>query len=105
MVEILKDKKHPIITFSNTLDATNSDEVTKLLKDELPNIKESIILDVSKLNYISSAGLQVILLCAKSMNAISKTTYLYGAKDNVLEIFQISGFLTFITQIEDLNEI
>ncbi len=105
MVEVLKDEKHAKIVFSNRLDATNSNEATELLKGELESITKSIILDVSKLEYISSAGLQVILLCAKSMNAISKTTYLYGAKDDVLEIFQISGFLTFITIIEDLDEV
>ena len=103
MVNIYRDEKLPRIAFSDRLDTTNSADASKVVKDALKQINTNLILDVSKLNYISSAGLQVILLCAKDMSSKGRKVYLYGAKDDVLDIFEISGFLTFLVKIDSLD--
>jgi len=87
-----------IIRFSGRLDATNSAEAGEIVAKELEGLDKDIILDVSELEYISSAGLQVVLACAKAAKSAGKETYLEGAKGNVLEIFRLSGFLTFLKE-------
>lgn len=98
MVEIIKDEKLTI-KITDRLDATNSTEAMEIVTKALDRLDRDIKLDVSELEYISSAGLQVILKCAKSSKSVGREIYLFGAKDGVLEIFKISGFLTFIKEI------
>ncbi len=97
MVEIDKNGRI-IIKFSGRLDATNAGEVSQRINPALENIDRDLELDVEKLEYISSAGLQVILKCAKAAKTAGQETYLHGAAGNVLEIFRISGFLTFLKE-------
>ncbi len=97
MVEIEKDKQL-VIKFYDRLDATNAEETSEIVSRELDAPDRDIVLDVSKLMYISSAGLQVILKCAKAAKAAGKDTFLRGAKGGVLEIFRLSGFLTFLKE-------
>ncbi len=98
MVEIKKDNQL-VIKLYDRLDATNAEETSEIVSKELEALDRDIVLDVSKLEYISSAGLQVVLKCAKAAKAAGKDTFLRGAKDNVLEIFRLSGFLTFLKEI------
>jgi len=95
MLDIIK-KDQLIIKLSERLDATNSEKVAELIAKDLESLDRELIIDVNDLTYISSAGLQVVLRCAKAAKAIHKDVFLKGAKDNVLEIFRLSGFLTFL---------
>jgi len=97
MIEIVKNNRINII-ISNRLDATNSAEAAQTVESALENPDRDIVLNVEKLEYISSAGLQVILKCAKAAKAAGKEIYLHGATGNVLEIFRLSGFLTFLKE-------
>jgi len=97
MVEIKKNSQL-VIKLYDRLDATNAEETSEIVSKELEALDRDIVLDVSKLEYISSAGLQVILTCAKAAKAAGKETFLHGAKGNVLEIFRLSGFLTFLKE-------
>ena len=86
------------ITLSGRLDATNSQQASEQIDKALENIDRDLELNVEKLEYISSAGLQVVLKCAKAAKAAGKETYLHGVTGNVLEIFRLSGFLTFLKE-------
>lgn len=99
MIEITKDKEL-IIKIIDRLDATNSQEAMDMVSKALEDLDRDVRLDVSELEYISSAGLQVVLKCAKASKKVGKEIYLFGAKGGVLEIFKISGFLTFIKEAQ-----
>ena len=70
----------------------------------LPNISsglEKIIVDFSKLEFMSSAGLRVILMAAKRLKAKGFFA-LCGMSDNIKEVFVVSGFAKIITISDDL---
>lgn len=94
-VEVDKNEQL-VIRFFHRLDATNAEEVSEHISSDLESLDRDVVLDVNGLEYISSAGLQVVLKCAKAAKASGKDIFLTGAKDNVMEIFRISGFLTFL---------
>ena len=98
MIEITKANQL-IISISERLDATNFESAQTQINEEIELIDTDVLLDVSKLEYLSSAGLQVILQIAKDAKAAGKTVYLKGAKEGVWEIFKLSGFLTFLKEI------
>ncbi|NLB09486.1 MAG: STAS domain-containing protein, partial [Clostridiaceae bacterium] len=63
-------------------------EVNELFKEEKPNI----VFDFASLEYISSAGLRILLAAQKQANALGTEMKIIGANDLVKEIFEITGF-------------
>ena len=99
MPKIVKEPERLRILFAGRLDATNAAEAMAEVSEGLEGLDRDILLDLSELEYISSAGLQVLLKCAKSVQAIGKSLLVTGAHPNVREILKVSGFLTFMKEI------
>ena len=57
---------------------------------------QSVILDIGELSYISSAGLRVILLIARTLRAKEATFTICSPTESIREIFEISGFSQII---------
>ena len=77
------------------LDTQTAPELEKELDNAISNIKE-LTFDMTGLEYISSAGLRVILKAQKIMNA-KGSMKLIGVNDNIMEVFDITGFLDILT--------
>jgi anti-anti-sigma factor len=88
------------IHLSGRLDSMNAEEAREQILSSLEKMDSDIILDVNRLEYISSAGLQVILQCAKTAQAHHHTCLVKGLHGTIREIFQVSGFLTFLKETE-----
>ena len=78
------------IELEGRLDTTTSPELEEELKKILPELTE-LTFDLSKLEYISSAGLRVLLTAQKAMNR-QGSMCVSGANDTISEIFDITGF-------------
>ena len=78
------------ISLEGRLDTNTSPELEAELSSSLDNVT-ALTLDLSKLDYISSAGLRVLLATQKKMNAQGKMT-VTGVNESVNEIFEITGF-------------
>lgn len=86
------------LVLAGRLDTTTAPELEKVVGEVLQETKE-LILDCTDLEYISSAGLRVIL---KAQKAIAKkgTMKLVHVGEIVKEVFEITGFTEFLN-IED----
>ena len=80
---------------SGRLDTQTAPELENVLDASLPGLKE-LIFDMTNLEYVSSAGLRVILKAQKAMNA-QGSMKLIGVNDNIMEVFDITGFLDILT--------
>ena len=76
------------------LDTVTAPELEKTLADLLPKI-DHLVLDLTGLEYISSAGLRVILKTYKAL-ASKGGLKLTGVKESVQEVFDITGFSDFL---------
>ena len=83
------------VVVAGRLDTQTAPEFEKELDGVFAGVKE-LILDMSGLEYVSSAGLRVILKAQKIMNA-QGTMKLTGVNDNIMEVFDITGFLDILT--------
>ncbi|MCI6995425.1 MAG: STAS domain-containing protein [Eubacterium sp.] len=77
------------------LDTSTAPQLEAEMNDSLDSAKD-LILDFSELEYISSAGLRVILKAQKIMNK-QGTMKLTGVNDTVMEVFDITGFSDILT--------
>ena len=96
-MDIQKTKDNSTLTLAVTgrLETTTAPELEEVIKTELEGISE-LIFDLSGLEYISSAGLRVILSAQKKMN-LQGSMKVTGVKDIVMEIFEITGFTDILT--------
>lgn len=83
------------LMISGRLDTTTAPELEKTLDSVLDGTKE-LVFDMAGLEYISSAGLRVILKAQKTMNA-QGSMKLTGVNDSIMEVFDITGFLDILT--------
>ena len=79
------------------VDGTNAREFQTTLEESLNDSESGVILDMEKLAYISSAGLRVILLMAKSLQGKNTKFAICSLSSSIQEVFHISGFDKIIT--------
>ena len=77
------------------LDTQTAPELEKELDGIIASLKD-LTFDMTRLEYVSSAGLRVILKAQKIMNA-QGSMKLIGVNDNIMEVFDITGFLDILT--------
>jgi anti-sigma B factor antagonist len=77
------------------LDTTTAPELEKELENVLLEVKE-LVFNMSELEYISSAGLRVLLKAQKAMNA-QGSMKVTNVNESIMEIFEITGFLDILT--------
>lgn len=83
------------IVVAGRLDTQTAPELESELDATLPGVKD-LTFDMTGLEYVSSAGLRVILKAQKVMNA-QGAMKLTGVNDNIMEVFDITGFLDILT--------
>lgn len=80
---------------SGRLDTTTAPELEAEIDASLDAANE-VVFDMADLEYISSAGLRVILKAQKIMNAKGKMK-LVNVNESIMEVFDITGFLDILT--------
>ena len=89
------ENKKAILSPEGRLDTVTAHEMENAVKEVLPGLTE-LTLDFAKLEYISSAGLRVLLSAQKTMNAQGKLT-ISNVNDTIMEIFDVTGFSDILT--------
>ena len=83
------------LALEGRLDTTTSPQLETLLADELDGVTE-LVFDFAQLDYLSSAGLRVLLSAQKKMNS-QGSMKLRNVNPTVKEVFDITGFADFLT--------
>lgn len=84
-----------VLALSGRLDTTTSPELEKELKDSLSGIRE-LTIDLEDLEYISSAGLRVLLSAQKTMNNQGEMKVI-NVSSMVMDVFEVTGFTNVLT--------
>ena len=83
------------LTLEGRLDTITAPELEQALQDVLPGLTE-LTLDLENLEYISSAGLRVLLSAQKTMKK-QGTMKVVHVNETVMEIFEVTGFSEILT--------
>ncbi|MGB0694204.1 MAG: STAS domain-containing protein [Rhodospirillaceae bacterium] len=90
-----------VVMIEGRLDGSNAPDVEDQLKGLITPETNRVVIDMSTLTYISSAGLRLVLMMAKQIKPLGGKFVLCGLQPNVTEVFEISGFLSILTVVED----
>ena len=85
-----RDGNSLTVAIEGRLDTTTAPQLEAELKASLDGITD-LTIDLSTLEYISSAGLRVLLSAQKIMNKQGKMK-VTGANETVMEVFEVTGF-------------
>ena len=96
-----------VVRIEGNLDTNTSPEAQEHFDGLLEKGASKILVDCEKVDYISSAGLRVLLGTVKGLTAAGGSLRISGLNESVHEVFEISGFSTilavFATEAEALN--
>ena len=91
---IIQKEKNGImeLSISGRLDAVSAVEADKDFNSVIDDGHKNLLVDLTALDYISSAGLRVLLVVAKRIQQSNGKVVLCALSANVKEVFEISGF-------------
>lgn len=100
-MKITKNTQGDITTLAleGRLDTVTCTQLANELSIVFEEGAKSLVFDLSALEYISSAGLRVLLTAQKKVNALGTEMKIIGANETVKEIFDITGFSGIMTII------
>lgn len=93
-----KEGEKAIVSVSGRIDTATAPTLLEYLKTELVGVKE-LIFDFQEVEYVSSAGLRVILYAQKTMSA-QGSMKLINVSPDILEVLELTGF----TEVLDIAQ-
>ena len=90
-----------IVSIEGRLDTTNYGELEHHLSSLTDNDEVQILIDLSKLEYISSSGLRILLMFLKKIKAAEGRFMLCSMSNDIKEVFEISGFINIFEIFDD----
>ena len=89
-IEIKKSQEETVIQIAGRLDTITAPVLDKTINEDIGDTK-NLVLDVKGMEYISSAGLRVLLSAQKKMQRIGSMK-VTGVCEAVMEVFEMTGF-------------
>lgn len=83
-----------VVTLEGEMDtaaATKAEEVLKVLYD---SDGKDVLIECTKLDYIASSGLRILIKILKGAKASGSRVVLKGVNDDIKNVFKLTGFLT-----------
>ena len=94
-IEIKRNTEKTVIELVGRLDTTTAPALDKTINEDIADTK-NLVLDIKGLEYISSAGLRVLLGAQKKMQKIGSMKVI-NVCETVMEVFEMTGFADILT--------
>ena len=89
-IEIKKNQEETILEIVGRLDTITAPVLDKTINEDIPDAK-NLVLDIKGVEYISSAGLRVLLSAQKKMQKVGSMKVV-NVCETVMEVFEMTGF-------------
>ena len=103
MVDLYPEYDNSVLVLNplGRIDGTNAKEFEDALLGRISAGDSQILMNFEGINYISSAGLRVLLMAAKRTNQADGQLALFAVQEHVQEVFKFSGFAEIIPIHDD----
>ena len=81
---------------SGRLDTTTAPELEGVIMENMIGDINSMVMDIEKLDYISSAGLRIFLISQKMVDKLGGTLTVKKVKQEIMPLFEMTGFTEFL---------
>ena len=94
-IDIKRNAEETVIELVGRLDTTTAPALDKTVNEDIADTK-NLVLNMKRLEYISSAGLRVLLSAQKKMQKIGSMK-VTNVREEVMEVFEMTGFADILT--------
>lgn len=101
MVEVAQREGFSLVTVSGAIDGKTAPEVQEQLRPVFDGAG-NVVMDMSAVDYMSSAGLRLLLLIYRDFTARRRRLVLVGISPEIKAVMQHTGFLGFFTVADDV---
>ncbi len=91
-ISVQKSDQISIVSIAGSIDALTADQVAGYIDEQISSGEKHLLLDLSEVEFMSSAGLRVILGALKQTRQQGGDLYLAGAQGGVDRVLKMSGF-------------
>ena len=95
IIKQLNDKELTLV-LKGELNTYTANDLDVVIQKDLKNIN-SLIIDMSELSYLTSAGLRVLLVAQRIMNEKKGSLVVRHVNKSIMEVFEITGFANVLT--------
>ena len=96
-VQTERNAKAVIVCPVGRIDGSTVGVLEGAIREHLDAGEKTLVFDFADLNYISSAGLRVLLVTARRLQAEGGKTLFCGLAEHIAHVFEISGFTNILT--------
>ena len=82
-----------VATLEGEMDTAAAQEAEEVLKQLYTSNGKDVVMDCSKLEYIASSGLRILICILKGAKATGSKVILRGVNDDIKNVFKLTGFL------------
>lgn len=93
-----------VLDVAGRLDTDTSGAFEKELIGRIEGGETDLVLDFARLDFVSSAGMRVLLMAAKRIRTARGRMVLCGLADEIRNVFQISGFTAVLTIVPSRSD-
>jgi anti-sigma B factor antagonist len=103
-IDIARRDTHALVTFTGTIDGRTAPEAQTAIEPLLGTFTV-LVLDLTGITYMSSAGLRVLLLIHRHLAARNGKAILVGLSEQLADTMQVTGFLQFFETLPRLADL
>jgi anti-anti-sigma factor len=93
-----------VIQITGSVDALTSDEAQTFFDSQISGTRKCLVVDLSQVDYLSSAGLRVLISALKSTRQRGGDLYLAGLQDSVRQVLALAGFTSIFKIFPTVEE-
>ncbi len=99
-----RNEKAIIVCPLGRVDGNNVEVLESAIQEQIEAGEKILVFDLEDLNYISSAGLRVLLVTARRTQSEGGKTVFCGLAEHIANVFEISGFNNILTVYKSRSE-
>lgn len=101
-IDIKTENSILIITLEGSIDSKTASEVQqKILEASVNSV--NVIIDLTKVDFVSSAGLRVLLMVYRQIKAKNGKVILVGVSEEIMEVMSMTGFINFFEIVDTVT--
>jgi anti-anti-sigma factor len=104
VIKITTQGNITVVSMEGSLDTNTSKEAGDQLNKLVADGNKKLLVDLSNLDYVSSAGLRILLATTKALKPLKGEMRICGLNETVNEVFEISGFTMIFNVFKTAEE-
>lgn len=103
-ISVKQSEQMSIVMIEGSIDALTADQITTCLDEQIKNGEKHLVIDLGKVDFMSSVGLRVMLGALKETRKLGGDLCLACAQEGVARVLKMSGFTNLLEIYDDIEK-